>query len=572
MLKYYAENRYLTTDELLQNAKCIFDYLTKTTHWSANAVCGLLGNTFVESKHNPSAWENNKVGNLDRGYGIVQWTPASKYLDWAKSMGYAATDMEGQLLRLKYEMDNGFQYYKTDDYPLTFKQFIVSDKSPDYLAKAFIYNYERPGNPNVELRAQKAMEYYQLFVTDGEKEVNEPVPEEQNPSKYAGVNFLEEFQKENPWYTNPRPMNPAGIVLHSTGCNNPNLNRYVGSNNPLIGKNRYDNHWNHSTANKCAHMFGGKLVDKTPAIVQTLPFTQKCACVGKGPKGSYNNTHIQIEVCEDGLEDEKYYKDIFGMVETLFVALCKQFNIKVENIVGHYEAWAAGYGSNHGDPSVWMKKHGDSMDKFRARIAARLGNQTVPEEPVKEPEMLFEGKNVIVNTRLAEGLSLWDSPEKHESKIKAAKGAVLFVLDDPDTGWVYAKYNGKEGYVDKQYLVLAPNQEETKAKYVVVQTKYDAGLNLWDSPAKGKSNQKAPKGAILRILDDSDAKWSYAEYEGKKGYADKQYLVAYEPPEENDDGGEDNPEITTDGMTITIVCHKQADVDSIVEFVSNIDD
>ena len=137
MLAFVTKNMPLNSDEQLKNARCIFDYLTTVLQWTPNAVCGLLGNTYVESKHNPGAWQSYKEGNLSGGYGIVQWTPASKYIDWAKNNSYDPTGMEGQLQRLEYEMDEGFQYYKTSDYPLTFKQFITSNESADYLAKAF---------------------------------------------------------------------------------------------------------------------------------------------------------------------------------------------------------------------------------------------------------------------------------------------------------------------------------------------------------------------------------------------------------------------------------------------------
>ena len=34
-------------------------------------------------------------------------------------------------------------------------------------------------------------------------------------------------QAKNPCYIKAEPMTPKGIVVHSTGANNPNLKRYV---------------------------------------------------------------------------------------------------------------------------------------------------------------------------------------------------------------------------------------------------------------------------------------------------------------------------------------------------------
>ena len=58
------------------------------------------------------------------------------------------------------------------------------------------------------------------------------------------------------------------------------------------------------------------------------------------------------------------------------------YGIKEENIVGHYEAHAAGYGSNHSDPKPWQKKHSGSMAQFRASVAALINGNTSPSEPV----------------------------------------------------------------------------------------------------------------------------------------------------------------------------------------------
>ena len=47
-------------------------------------------------------------------------------------------------------------------------------------------------------------------------------------------------QAKNPCYIKAEPMTPKGIVVHSTGANNPNLKRYVDCEAEL-GKNQYGN-------------------------------------------------------------------------------------------------------------------------------------------------------------------------------------------------------------------------------------------------------------------------------------------------------------------------------------------
>lgn len=191
------------------------------------------------------------------------------------------------------------------------------------------------------------------------------------------VEIKQVIMTENRCYKTAKKITPRGIIVHSTGANNPNIKRYVQPDpDGTIGKNTNGNHWNQASANKCMHGFLGKLADGSVAFVQNLPWDYRCWGCGKGESGSYNDSHIQFEICEDGLTDSAYYKAAFGLAEEVCAMLCKQFGIRTSNIVGHYEAHDALYASNHGDPRTWMRKHGDSMDAFRARVAARIGEDT----------------------------------------------------------------------------------------------------------------------------------------------------------------------------------------------------
>ena len=168
-------------------------------------------------------------------------------------------------------------------------------------------------------------------------------------------------------------IKPTGIVVHSTGCNNPTLRRYVAPDNGYIGKNAYNNDWNRSGLDVCVHAFIGQ--DKNGAVktVQTLPFDMKCWGVGVGSKGSYNASHIQFEMCEDGQKDKAYCVAVYNKAVEFCAYLCKTYGIPVKNIVGHYEAHQQGYGSDHSDPSNWWKYHGLTMDGFRAAVTKALG-------------------------------------------------------------------------------------------------------------------------------------------------------------------------------------------------------
>lgn len=113
--------------------------------WTKNAIAGMLGNMQVESTINPGIWQNLQEGNMSLGYGLVQWTPATVYTSWADAQGYEWGNIDAQIARILHELENGLQYYPTDEYPETFREYTQSTKSPEYLASAFLKNYERAG-------------------------------------------------------------------------------------------------------------------------------------------------------------------------------------------------------------------------------------------------------------------------------------------------------------------------------------------------------------------------------------------------------------------------------------------
>lgn len=108
--------------------------------WTANAVAGLFGNIQAESRFSPSVNEYGGGG----GYGLVQWTPGTDYINWCNSQNLDPTLLSSAVTRILTELNNGWQYYTTSEYPLSFEDFTKSSATPEYLARAFCKNYERP--------------------------------------------------------------------------------------------------------------------------------------------------------------------------------------------------------------------------------------------------------------------------------------------------------------------------------------------------------------------------------------------------------------------------------------------
>lgn len=182
---------------------------------------------------------------------------------------------------------------------------------------------------------------------------------------------------ENRAYKRGERITPNGIVVYSTASNNTELRRYVQPDpDGTIGKNQYGNHWNQPSADKCMHGFLGARLDGSLAFAQTLPWDYRCWGCGGGESGSYNDSHLQFEVCEDGLDDPAYYWAAVDAAAEVCAMLCRQYGIKTRRIVSHKEAAAALYASGHVDPEHWMDNFGDNMDAFRARVAALIGEDT----------------------------------------------------------------------------------------------------------------------------------------------------------------------------------------------------
>lgn len=179
----------------------------------------------------------------------------------------------------------------------------------------------------------------------------------------------------NACYKAGRKITVKGIMVHSTGANNPYLKRYVGPDDGLLGKNQYGNHWNtfHPDGREiCCHAFIGKLADGTIATYQTLPWNHRGWHCG----GSGNDTHIGFEICEDGLTDKVYFDKVYKEAVELCAYLCKQYGLTEQNILCHSEGYRKGIASNHADVMHWFPKHGKSMDTFRADVKVKLDSRT----------------------------------------------------------------------------------------------------------------------------------------------------------------------------------------------------
>ena len=176
-------------------------------------------------------------------------------------------------------------------------------------------------------------------------------------------------------YKAGRTMAPKGVMVHSTGANNPNLRRYVQPDDGALGKNTGNNHWNQSGVDACVHAFIGKLADGTVGVYQTLPWT----CRGWHAGGAANNTHISFEICEDGLTDGDYFRKVYQAAVELTAYLCRMYQMDPAAdgvVICHSEGYQRGIASNHADVMHWFPRHGKDMDDFRADVERAMNTDT----------------------------------------------------------------------------------------------------------------------------------------------------------------------------------------------------
>lgn len=176
---------------------------------------------------------------------------------------------------------------------------------------------------------------------------------------------------ENRCYIRGDRLSPKGVMVHSTGANNPNLRRYVQPDDGALGTNRYGNDWNQPEPSVCVHAFIGRLQDGTVAVYQTLPWQMRGWHAGRGARGSANDTHIGFELCEDDLSDPAYFAAVYRAAVELTAFLCRRYGLDPSArgvVIDHAEGCALGIASNHGDIGHWLRRYGKTMDDFRNAV------------------------------------------------------------------------------------------------------------------------------------------------------------------------------------------------------------
>jgi hypothetical protein len=192
---------------------------------------------------------------------------------------------------------------------------------------------------------------------------------------------------------------PTMIIIHSTAT-------------PGIMAREWFRRWNNDSTLKGVHAF----IDAFE-FWQLLPFNFWSWGVG----GKANGYAIQIEMCEDKNHEEWYFRKVLANTVKKVAEWSVKYKIPINRILGHYEAYLAGLGSNHADPRHWWKLFDYTMDDFRRDVQAAIDGPPVA-APVK-PSIMYR---VIIAGKQIMSLSTYDKAvdKLHELTPEGASGIV----------------------------------------------------------------------------------------------------------------------------------------------------
>ena len=260
------------------------------------------------------------------------------------------------------------------------------------------------------------------------------------------MKLVESIMTRNPCYAAGRKITVKGLMLHSVGCPQPKASAFISS-------------WNSSShGSSCVHGF---IDGNDGTVYQTLPWNHRGWHCGSGSKGSGNNTHIGVEMCEpacirytagsnftcsDMAEAKAVAERTYEAAVELFAMLCKKYGLDPladGAIISHREGHSRGIASNHGDPEhLWAQLGmGYTMDGFRRAVKAAMGGASSGTDgytkimgnavaTAEQMKAYLKAKNPGVAQSVLDMVPLYLS----EGKAEGVRGDIAFAQSCLETG------------------------------------------------------------------------------------------------------------------------------------------
>lgn len=181
--------KYFTQAQMENNAVEFYGYFSAKGA-TVESISGMLGNIHVESTINPGIKQSESTSS---GWGLIQWTKATVLTDWCRKYNYVWYDGAAQCERIWCEGTRtkgaGGYWLPTSSYPYKWSEYIALTDVTE-ATKAYLYERERPKDPDVDLRVQRAGEWYE-FLTG-----NPPIP----PTPYKTTSKLPVYMMLRKYY------------------------------------------------------------------------------------------------------------------------------------------------------------------------------------------------------------------------------------------------------------------------------------------------------------------------------------------------------------------------------------
>lgn len=205
------------------------------------------------------------------------------------------------------------------------------------------------------------------------------------------MKLIEHYLTQNACYRAGRAFRPKGIMVHSLGVAQPDVNVFLRT-------------WNTPDLSpaKCVHAF------VTPdGVYQALPWDMRGWHAGKR---AGNDLYIGFEICEpaghtyrggtmigyNASKNAAYFAAAYQNAVELTAMLCGRFGLDPladGAVICHAEGHRRNIASNHADVMHWFPKHGKSMDTFRADVAARMkGEEEVTQDQFNQMMATYQAQ------------------------------------------------------------------------------------------------------------------------------------------------------------------------------------
>ena len=182
---YQGQYRY-DNPYLYNNAEKIYAQLL-SYGWDRNSISAVIGNMARESALNAGQTQiGYEIGGSTGGFGLVMWSPQTKFTDWCRSTNHNVNSAYWQIWFINNRPTASERQQFNENnvlYPMTFNDFIhnTGNWTVEYLTRAWLACYERAGVSALNIRLYYATNYANEFYDYDPQEPIDPDPAPYTP-------------------------------------------------------------------------------------------------------------------------------------------------------------------------------------------------------------------------------------------------------------------------------------------------------------------------------------------------------------------------------------------------------